>query len=203
MFTGIIQDVGTITKIRKVKDGKKLTIRSALAPILHEGASIAVDGACLTVENFDEVEFTVHVIEETLLCTIVGNYKVGTKVNLEPALKVGESLDGHIVQGHVDGTATIHYRHDGREGAILDLFPPQMLLPFIAQKGSITVNGVSLTVVDLFPDDDFMLFSVALIPHTLAHSNLSDPELDEVNIEVDTVARYLDRLTSLRIPYGR
>ncbi len=192
MFTGIIREQGKVLKIEGNKGNLVLTI--AAKEVLKKkktGESIAVDGACLTIIDLKKDCFQVEAMPETTRKTILGNLKSGDLVNLEPALTLSESLDGHLVQGHIDSLGVVKdVKLDGNS-KILTIKFPELISKYVAYKGSITINGVSLTVIDIDTDT----FSVALIPHTLENTNLNLLKTgDKVNLEVDMIARYLDRL---------
>ncbi len=191
MFTGLIQSVCRVSEIVETDDGKRFTIT---APFVAEmGESIAIDGVCLTVVQVGDNGFAAEVMPETLGVTTLGKLEVGGRVNLERALQVGDRLGGHFVQGHVDGVGTVLKVTNDADDRRIEITPPLPLLKYIAHKGSITVNGVSLTVSAVKDD----AFEVALIPHTLENTNLSDLKVDSpVNLEVDMLARYLEKFNS-------
>lgn len=194
MFTGIIQEIGTIQKIEKLEGITRLTIHAQ--KILSSdkkkiGDSIAVDGACLSATNLTEETFTVEAIPETLKKTIIETYTEGTKVNLESPVKIGDTLDGHMVLGHVDFTTTVKSTKKDGESLVLGINFPIDQSRYLALKGSVTINGTSLTISYLGND----YFEVSLIPETINNTNLSLlQEGSPVNIEIDLIARYLDRL---------
>jgi riboflavin synthase len=199
MFTGIIKDVGTIKNLKSGEDGSTLiVVQSNLVNGAIEGASIAVNGVCLTVVSFDDASFAFQVIPETLNVTNLGSFKVGDKVNLEPSLKLQDGIDGHLVSGHVDcvgGILEDGVVEDGGsrkdEGVRLRIKYPKEIDQFIVYKGSIAVNGVSLTIAKV----ENACFEIALIEHTLKNSNLGILESgDKVNLEVDMMARYVLKL---------
>ncbi len=201
MFTGIVTDMGEVTAVRPRGEGlHRLKIachydRDSIA----EGASIACSGVCLTVVGTGEEDgrtwFAVDAAEETLKVTAVGRWRHGTPVNLERALKHGDELGGHIVSGHVDGLAEVLARDDGVDFARLALRAPAPLARFIATKGSVTLDGVSLTVNSVEGD----AFSVLIIPHTLKVTTLGGVRAGDVlNLEVDMMARYAARLAEAR-----
>jgi riboflavin synthase len=192
MFTGIIEAVGEIKGVTPLEKGISLCIASARLDLsdVKVGDSIAVNGVCLTVTALANEEFSVDVSRETLNCT-EGLDKQGERINLEKALRLSGRLDGHLVSGHVDGVGeTVKFEQTG-ESYLLAVKAPGPLLKYIARKGSITVNGVSLTVNRLMGDT----FEVNLIPHTLAVTTLADLKAGvKVNLEVDMLARYVERL---------
>lgn len=191
MFTGIIQEIGTIRKIEQRNGIMVLTIHAPqLNGKLQLGSSISVDGTCLTVVNQTEEDFTVEAIPETLQKSIAQFYKDGTCVNLETPLTLSQGLDGHLVTGHVDFRARV-LKKMTEKNTVFSIELPYVMNQYIAMKGSVTINGVSLTVSKL--GDDF--FEVSIIPHTLQVTNLGKlQENDTVNVEVDLIARYLERL---------
>lgn len=199
MFTGIITDVGRIVETAPFGDGARLTLACASpAETIAIGASIACSGVCLTATTVAPEgagsRFTVDVSGETMDKTTIGAWRVGTRVNLERSLKAGDELGGHIVSGHIDGRAEIVSRDD-REGMTVFRFaPPAHLLPLIAPKGSVALDGTSLTV-----NEAADTFTIAMIPHTLAVTTWDERRPgDPVNIEVDTIARYVARLAAFR-----
>jgi riboflavin synthase len=197
MFTGIVSDVGEVLAVRRHGDGlHRLKIacnyrRTSIA----DGASIACSGVCLTVVGAGEEDgrgwFAVDAAAETLRLTTVGRWRHGTRINLERALKAGDELGGHIVAGHVDGLAVVTAREDLTDMASLTLQAPRELLRFIARKGSVALDGVSLTVNEVSDDT----FSVFVIPHTLKVTTSGALAVgDQVNLEVDLLARYVARI---------
>jgi riboflavin synthase len=200
MFTGIIQAVGKIEHVALGEDGISLCIAAGQLDLsdVKTGDSIAVNGVCLTVVAIDVGLFFVDVSRETLNCT-AGMDKQGSEVNLEKALRLSDRLGGHLVSGHVDGIGEVIELTPAGESHLLGLRVPLPLLKYIAKKGSITVNGVSLTVNTL--TDDRM--EINLIPHTLAMTTLQGLASDaKVNIEVDMLARYVERLIGNRTNFG-
>jgi riboflavin synthase len=198
MFTGIVTDLGTLVSIKPARNLKRLRIESRY-PLssIALGASIMVNGICLTVvargSKGKGSWFEVEAGAETLKLTTAGRWKTGQKLNLERSLRMGDELGGHIVSGHVDGLAKIIARKDVNKMARFDLRAPRTLSRFIAAKGSVTLDGVSLTVNEVRGD----VFSVFLIPHTLKVTNWGALKKgDDVNLEVDLLARYAARLAS-------
>lgn len=187
MFTGIIESVGTITDTRQVSGGRRLCLNvGPMARDCQLGASLAVDGVCLTVAAADHNSLSFDVITETLGTTALGSKRVGDKVNLERSLRVGDRLDGHFVQGHVDGTAEVERVQSSPSEWVVWLRPDEHLKPYIIPKGSVTVNGVSLTIAEV----QGQAFSVALIPTTVEQTTLvSLGAGDRVNIETDIITR--------------
>lgn len=192
MFTGIIRAIGKIQEIQE-KNGQRV-FRISAANILENkkiGQSMAVNGVCLSLMEIEKDSFKAEAIPETLRKSTLGLAKVDDLVNLEPPLTLAEGLDGHLVQGHVDDIGTvISVKKDG-ESQVVTIKFPLSLSKFLALKGSITINGVSLTISDLQTDN----LAVSLIPQTLATTNLVDLKVDDkVNLEVDMIAKYLDRM---------
>jgi len=197
MFTGIVTDLGEVRTVKPRADNlHRITIFSRYPRAeLVLGASVACSGVCLTVVDTGEEDgrtwFAVDAAAETLALTTVGRWRHGTRVNLERALKIGDELGGHLVAGHVDGLAEVLAREDMTDMARLTLRAPHALARFIAQKGSVALDGVSLTVNTVDADD----FSVLIIPHTLSVTTLGGWRSgDAINLEVDTMARYASRL---------
>jgi len=194
MFTGIVTDVGEVVSVEDRAEGlRRLTIACAYDPAsIAIGASICCSGVCLTAVATGNAggrgTFSVDAAAETLRLTTVGRWSAGTRINLERALKMGDELGGHLVSGHVDGLAEVAAREDMTDMARFTLRVPKSLARFIAQKGSVALDGVSLTVNDVTDDT----FSVLIIPHTLAVTALKTGEA--LNLEVDVMARYAARL---------
>ena len=191
MFTGIIQAVGKIRHIAPLDDGVSWRIASGQLDLgdVKTGDSIAVNGVCLTVTAIAEGQFSVDVSRETLNCTV--NMDKGNQVNLEKALRLSDRLGGHLVSGHVDGVGEVITFTPAGESHLLVLRMPMPLLKYIAKKGSITVNGVSLTVNTVTADQ----IEINLIPHTISATTLNGLQAGaKVNIEVDMLARYVERL---------
>jgi len=196
MFTGIVEELGTVAALETGTDSARLTIRGPLVTSDAEhGASIAVNGVCLTVVTHDDGEFTVDVMAETLARSSLGALQPGDRVNLERAMAASSRFGGHVVQGHVDGTGTIAARSPGERWEVVEVSLPADLSPYVVEKGSITVDGVSLTVVDVTDDR----FTVSLIPTTLELTTLGTKGVgDPVNLEVDVLAKYVERLLATR-----
>jgi len=193
MFTGIIQSVGNIQSLQKVGGDVRLAISVNGLPMqdVELGESIAVSGVCLTVVAFDDNYFAADVSNETLSRTSLGSYVVGDEVNLERALQASSRIGGHWVSGHVDGVAKVQNIAEDARSQRWRFSADKSLLRYIAEKGSVAVNGVSLTVNQA----DFEGFEVNLVPHTIEHTNFSALAQDSpVNIEVDLMARYVERL---------
>jgi len=191
MFTGIITDVGRVRQLRR-GELLELTIATAFdTAAIAIGASIACSGACLTVVTVAPGVFTVQASAETLTCTTLGDWEEGTPVNLEKSLRLGDELGGHLVLGHVDGTARIVERRPEAESVRFVFEAPEELASFIAPKGSVALDGVSLTVNEVARNR----FGVNIIPHTLACTNLGSLQAGQrMNLEVDLMARYVARL---------
>ena len=192
MFTGIVEELGEVTEVRDLGDSSRFRLRG---PVVTDGAkhgdSIAVNGVCLTVVETGDGEFTADVMAETLNRSSLGALTAGSRVNLERPMAVGDRLGGHIVQGHVDGTGTILGREPSENWEIVTVSLPAVLTRYVVEKGSITVDGVSLTVVEAGSDH----FTVSLIPTTLALTTLGIKKPgDPVNLEVDVIAKYVERL---------
>ena len=194
MFTGIVEAMGTVTKIVTGPDSVQLTILSkGFFSDIKTGDSIAVNGCCLTAVTHTEDTFTVDVMKQTLALTNIGNLKVGSVVNLEKAMKVSDRLGGHIVQGHVDCVATLAAINQGADWHELLFTVPVDYLKYMQAQGSVTINGVSLTIAKL--DDEKRQLSVWLIPETLKRTNLSQLQVGaQVNLEVDVLAKYVERI---------
>jgi riboflavin synthase len=195
MFTGIIEDFGTITKLEKENENLHLSLESSITAELKIDQSVAHNGVCLTVVKIDRNQYTVTAIKETLEKTNLSTWKVGAKINLERAMKLGARLDGHIVQGHVDqvGSCT-EVKEEG--GSWVFSFEYDLSQKNITiEKGSITVNGTSLTVVN----SGINTFSVAIIPYTYEHTNFHTFEKGTlVNLEFDVVGKYITKMQQLR-----
>ncbi|MFJ4850266.1 MULTISPECIES: riboflavin synthase [unclassified Streptomyces] len=192
MFTGIVEELGDVVAVEDLGDASRFRLRG---PLVTEGAkhgdSIAVNGVCLTVVETGEGEFTADVMAETLKRSSLGALRAGGKVNLERPMALGGRLGGHLVQGHVDGTGAIVERVPAEHWEIVRISLPQELSRYVVEKGSITVDGISLTVVEAGPDS----FTVSLIPTTLGLTTLGFKQPgDPVNLEVDVIAKYVERL---------
>lgn len=194
MFTGIIESIGTITALEKEGGNLHLTIAASISNALKIDQSVAHNGVCLTVVQQDAQSYVVTAIDETLQKTNLNNLTIGSKVNLERAMKLGDRLDGHIVQGHVDQTA-ICVDATSLDGSWSYTFEYDSALNNITiEKGSVTINGVSLTVVNSQKNS----FSVAIIPYTYEHTNFNTFKKGTVvNLEFDVIGKYVSRLTQL------
>lgn len=199
MFTGLIEGVGHVAVLETRGGDMRLRIAAGTLPFEHVelGESIAVSGVCLTVIEFDASSFAADASNETLALTTLGTMMVGHAVNLERAMRPTDRLGGHLVSGHVDGVGRVLSIYDDARSQRWRFAAPPVLLKYIATKGSICVDGVSLTVNAV----DDAGFEVALIPHTVSHTAFSSTHIgDAVNLEVDLVARYVERLLSAREP---
>jgi riboflavin synthase len=192
MFTGIVEELGEVVGVEPDGDSARLAIRGPLVvQDAAHGASIAVNGVCLTVTDVKDDVFTADVMKETLDRSGLGVLRAGSRVNLERPVRLDDRLGGHLVQGHVDGVGTIVSREPGDRWDVVTVALPEALSRYVVGKGSITVDGVSLTVVDAGRDR----FTVALIPTTLQLTVLGHKQPgDPVNLEVDVVAKYVERL---------
>jgi riboflavin synthase len=193
VFTGIVEELGEIVGVTDLPDAARLTVSGPLVTSdAKHGDSIAVNGVCLTVVEVVDGAFTADVMRETLVRSSLAKVAAGDRVNLERAAAVGQRLGGHIVQGHVDGTGTVLARETTEHWEIVHIGLPPSLARYVVEKGSITVDGVSLTVVTVTDDE----FTVSLIPTTLELTTLGRRGTgDAVNLEVDVIAKYVERLT--------
>lgn len=196
MFTGIVEEIGTVRHVADSPSGKRLEIGCArVLERLAVDDSVNVDGACLTVIARDDRSLTVELVPETLSRTNLGRAARGTRVNLERAATPTTALGGHLVQGHVDGTAALRSRHAAGDGATLAFDLPRALARYVVEKGYVALDGVSLTVASLAR----ATFEVALIPHTARSTTLGAlREGDPVNVEVDIVGKYVERMLGAR-----
>jgi riboflavin synthase len=199
MFTGLVEEKGTVTALEPLGDALRLTIRGRVVTSdAAHGDSISVNGCCLTVAALDGDSFSADVMAESLGRTSLGDLEAGSEVNLERATAAGARLGGHIVQGHVDGTARLLDRTPSEHWDVLRFSLPDDLARYLVAKGSVTVDGVSLTVVEVVDADPATgdpWFSVSLIPTTLADTTLGTRSPgDRVNLEVDVLAKYVERL---------
>jgi riboflavin synthase alpha subunit len=198
MFTGIVRERGTVVSTEGGEEGVRLVIEApATAEVTSLGDSVAVDGVDLTATEIANGRLTFTAVPETLARTTLGRLAPGAEVNLEPALRAGEPLGGHYVQGHVDGVCRVHSVERDGVGLRVWIRVPDSLLRYVVEKGSVTVHGVALTVTGIRD----RAFAVALIPHTLAETTLGTIAVgDELNLEVDVLAKYVERLIAGRIP---
>ncbi|MBS1679087.1 MAG: riboflavin synthase [Actinobacteria bacterium] len=193
MFTGLVQDIGSVESVEGGADGARLRIATGLGPEIGLGDSIAVNGVCLTATEADAGGFATEAMNQTLEVTVIGALEPGARVNLELATRADERLGGHIVQGHADGSGRVlEVAEDGFARRLRVEIPPD-LLRYVVDKGSVALNGVSLTVAAL--GDTWA--EVSLIPETLERTNLGDAAPgDPLNVEVDVIAKYVERLLS-------
>ncbi len=195
MFTGIIETLGTIAQIKKEADNLQVTVASSLTHELKIDQSVSHNGICLTVVAIDGDTYTVTAIRETVEKTNIGDWQTGDTVNLERAMKLGDRLDGHIVQGHVDQTGTCKAIYEANGSWYFTFGYDSGLNNMTIEKGSITVNGVSLTVVNSKKDE----FSVAIIPYTFEHTNFNAFKVgSKINLEFDVIGKYVSRLYALK-----
>jgi riboflavin synthase len=200
MFTGIVEELGNVAAVEDQGDAIRLTVRADTAlDGTHLGDSIAVNGCCLTVAAVDGETWTADVMQETLDKTSLAGVAVGDRVNLERAVTPDKRLGGHLVQGHVDGVGVVVHRRTSEHWEVVEISLPADLARYVVPKGSITVDGVSLTVVDVRPDS----FTVSLIPETLARTTLGIRQPgDRVNLETDVIARHVEKLITAYLPGG-
>jgi riboflavin synthase len=195
MFTGLVAGVGEVAEIERSPDGLRLTVRSPLAAELAPGASVAVNGVCLTAVAPQSHAFAADVMNETLKRSSLGDAVAGTQVNLELPLRASDRLGGHVVQGHVDGLGMIAEVQDDGFARRVRVEAPADVLRYVVEKGSIAVDGVSLTVAEI----DGESFTVSLIPETLERTNLGVAQVGaRVNLEVDVLAKYVEKLLGAR-----
>lgn len=196
MFTGIIETVGEVAAIEPLGEGRRITLAAPWAGDLRIGESVAVDGCCLTVvETEPPTMFVVEAVRETVARTGVGTYATGRRVNLERALALGDRLGGHLVQGHVDGVGEVRSIERAGENRYIELALPREGRELAAPRGSITVDGVSLTILAATPDG----VRLSIVPHTWAATAFPDRSVgDAVNVEYDMIARYIQRMLELR-----
>jgi len=196
VFAGIVEETGAVKAMEKTLAGTRLTmLASTVMDDLPIGASISVNGACLTVVKRDDKEFTVDVSPETLGVTNLGALSAGSPVNLERAMKLNERIGGHLVAGHVDGVGAIRERRQDGNGILLAIEAPAEVLRYCVPKGSVTVDGVSLTINEVTS----RFFSVMIIPHTAQVTTLGIKQVgDTVNLESDLIGKYVERLLQQR-----
>lgn len=200
MFTGLVEEMGTVRARTPSAAGARMVIAcDVVRDGLAIGDSVSVNGACLTVVHMDDDAFSVDCVEETLRRTSVGDRQAGDHVNLERAMRVGDRLGGHIVQGHVDGTGTVTSITPEGDGVLMSVAAPDAVLRYVVEKGSITVDGVSLTVASREPDG----FTIALIPHTMQATTLGPHAVGRrVNLEADVLAKYVEALARPHVDGG-
>ena len=195
MFTGLVADLGRVEAVDAGADGARVTVATALAAELAEGDSVAVNGVCLTATAVDAGRFSADVMQETLRRTSLGAVAPGATVNLELPLRADDRLGGHFVQGHVDGTGEVRSVTPEGFARVVEIAAPPEVLRYVVEKGSIAVDGVSLTVAELTGSG----FTVSLIPETLERTTLgSSAPGTPVNLEVDVLAKYVERLAVAR-----
>lgn len=198
MFTGIIEEIGFIKQIQRKPQGGTLAI--AASDVLVDskiGDSIAIDGACLTMTQVDEAGFKADISAETLRRTTLGERKLGDAVNLERPLQLGDRLNGHLVLGHVDDVGIISGWQDEGDSSLMRVSVSSEVMRYVVYKGSVCVDGISLTIANLFDDG----FEIALIPHTKAVTTLGSKQIgNRMNIEVDLLGRYIERLLTNKSP---
>jgi len=196
VFTGIVRELGRVVSSAGGPDGVVLVVEAlSTAPDASVGDSVSINGCCLTAEAVDDGQISLHAVPETLVRTTLRSLRVGDPVNVEPAVRAGDPLGGHYVQGHVDAVGRVQSVKAEGEGLRVFVEASEDVLRYCVEKGSITVDGVSLTVAELADD----AFAVALVPHTLEATTLSSlTPGQEVNLEVDVLAKYVDRLLQAR-----
>ena len=196
MFTGIVREVGSVVAVTGGESGIRLEISApASAPLIDVGGSVAINGVCLSAETVEADRLCFHAVPETLSRSTLGDLARGSAVNLEPALRAGDPMGGHIVQGHVDGIGRVQSIEAEGEGLRVIVEATADTLRYCVEKGSITVEGVSLTIAELHDD----AFGLALIPHTIAETTLARLVPGQrVNLEVDVLAKYVERLLPAR-----
>jgi riboflavin synthase len=194
VFTGLVADLGTVSDVVATADGVRLQVATSLAAELSEGDSVAVNGVCLTAVSADARAFTAEVMNETLRRSSLAEVAAGGRVNLELPLRAQDRLGGHVVQGHVDGVGAVSGVEDDGFARVVTIDAPSELLRYVVEKGSIAVDGVSLTVSSVSPDT----FAVSLIPETLERTNLGAAAPGTpVNLEVDVLAKYVEKLVTV------
>jgi riboflavin synthase len=194
VFTGLVADLGTVSDVEATADGVRLRVATSLAAELGEGDSVAVNGVCLTAVSADAEGFTAEVMNETLRRSSLAEVASGRRVNLELPLRAQDRLGGHVVQGHVDGVGAVSAVEDDGFARVVTIEAPPGLLRYVVEKGSIAVDGVSLTVASVSPDT----FAVSLIPETLERTNLGAAAPGTpVNLEVDVLAKYVEKLVTV------
>ncbi len=191
MFTGLVADLGTVSEVQATGDGVRIAVRTDLAPQIGEGDSVAVNGVCLTATAIADGAFSADVMNETLRRSSLAEVGEGASVNLELPLRAEDRLGGHFVQGHVDGLGTVRSIEPDGFARVVAIAAPQEILRYVVEKGSIAVDGISLTVASVTDD----AFTVSLIPETLERTNLGTAAPGRpVNLEVDVLAKYVERL---------
>jgi riboflavin synthase len=198
MFTGLIEEIGIISKIERGSRSAQISIKATkVIEDLKIGDSISTNGACLTVISFSKQEFTVDVMNETMKMTTFSNSKIGQQVNLERALRLNDRLGGHMLSGHIDGIALIKNIQKVDIASIFTIEPPIQLMQFIINKGSVSLDGISLTVSEISERN----FKVSIIPHTASYTTLLTKKTgDKINLETDMIAKYLQKLMGIKNP---
>jgi riboflavin synthase len=195
VFTGLVKDLGEVVAVDSTADGVRLGVRTKLATEIAEGDSVAVNGVCLTATHIEDGTFAADVMHETLRRSSLAEVRQGMPVNLELPLRPADRLGGHVVQGHVDGLGTIARQSEDGFARVVEIDAPQDLLRYVVEKGSIAVDGISLTVASVTD----RTFTVSLIPETLERTNLGSAAPGQpVNLEVDVLAKYVERLVAAR-----
>jgi riboflavin synthase len=195
MFTGIVEELGRVEAVEQTADAARLRVAGVALDDLHPGDSVSVNGVCLTAADLHADGFTADVMQETLRRSTLGRLSAGDPVNLERAVTPTTRLGGHIVQGHVDGVATVAARRPAEQWDEVDLALPEGLAAYVVEKGSITIDGVSLTVASIVAD----VVTVSLIPETLRRTTLGQRAVgDQVNVEVDILAKYIEKMLTAR-----
>jgi riboflavin synthase len=193
VFTGLVADLGTVTAVDATSDGVRLAVQTALAPEIGEGDSVSVNGVCLTATAISDGHFSADVMHESLRRSSLGEVAAGSAVNLELPLRAGDRLGGHVVQGHVDGVGVLQDAREDGFSRVVRIGAPADLLRYVVEKGSIAVDGVSLTVSAIGGD----WFEVSLIPETLERTTLGTAAVGRpVNLEVDVLAKYVEKLVN-------
>jgi len=190
LFTGLIQEIGTVRSLTRGTVGRLVIDSGKIAGEVAIGDSVAINGVCLTVTAINGAELSFDAVPETLSRSTLGDLRTGDKVNLEPSLRAGQMLGGHFVQGHVDGIGKIESNRSLGESQVIRISAPREVMRYVVEKGSIAVDGISLTVASY----DSSGFTIAVIPHTLAATTLQDKHAgDRVNLETDIIGRYVEK----------
>ncbi len=200
MFTGLIEEVGIVKDTSNKGDNIRLSIAaSKIMDDIDLGSSIAIDGTCLSVVKYSNKTFEVDVSEETVKKTTTGGFKTGRKINLERSIKIGSRLGGHFVTGHIDGIGEINKFDKSDAGAYLGIKAPKDLIKYMVYKGSVAIDGISLTIANVNSDS----ITIALIPHTIEMTNLKEKSIgDKVNIECDIIGKYIERFVNYQVSQG-